>query len=182
MIRISSGSITCGQSAWSSRPFCSRSLASPHRDRPRPTPRLLRRTSERIRPKPAFNNPWAFFEEVLGWEAQHVAGSPGGPKLPDDFHVRLPDHDTTLSPTWAVAELGGGDNALAAAGADRGARHRPGCARCARRLGGDAASAVRAAVARDGHIRRAAHHREERTQGWRGPLRAGTAADLRAVG
>jgi hypothetical protein len=26
--------------------------------------------------KPGFNNPWAFFEEVLGWEAPHVAGSP----------------------------------------------------------------------------------------------------------
>ena len=38
----------------------------------------------------------------------HVAGSPGGPALPDDLHVRLPEHDTTLSPTWAVAELGGG--------------------------------------------------------------------------
>jgi hypothetical protein len=56
--------------------------------------------------KPAFQNPWAFFEEVLGWKPQHVAGSPGGPVLPDDLHVRLPDHDTTLSPTWAVAELG----------------------------------------------------------------------------
>jgi hypothetical protein len=59
--------------------------------------------------KPAFQNPWAFFEEVLDWKAQYVAGSPGGPVLPDDLHVRLPDHDTTLSPTWAVAELGGGD-------------------------------------------------------------------------
>jgi hypothetical protein len=61
--------------------------------------------------KPAFNNPWGFFEEVLGWEAAHVAGSPGGPELPEEFYVRLPDHDTTLSPTWAVAELGGGDTA-----------------------------------------------------------------------
>jgi hypothetical protein len=58
--------------------------------------------------KPAFRNPWAFFKEVLGWEARHVAGSPGGPALPDDLRVRLPDHDTTLSPTWAVAELGDG--------------------------------------------------------------------------
>ncbi len=59
--------------------------------------------------KPGFRDPWAFFEEVLGWEARHVAGSPGGPALPDDLHVRLPNHDTTLSPTWAVAELGDGD-------------------------------------------------------------------------
>ena len=59
--------------------------------------------------EPGFKNPWSFFEEVLGWEAQHVAGSPGGPELPEYFHVRLPDHDTTLSPTWAVAELGAGN-------------------------------------------------------------------------
>jgi hypothetical protein len=59
--------------------------------------------------KPAFRDPWAFFEEVLGWEARYVAGSPGGPALLDDLHVRLPDHNTTLSPTWAVAELGGGN-------------------------------------------------------------------------
>jgi hypothetical protein len=56
-----------------------------------------------------FKNPWEFFEEVLGWGANNVAGSPGGPALPDDLHVRLPDHDTTLSPTWAVRELGMGD-------------------------------------------------------------------------
>jgi hypothetical protein len=59
--------------------------------------------------KPTFRNPWAFFEEVLSWETRHVAGSPGGPALPDDLHFRVHDHDTTLSPTWAVAELGGGN-------------------------------------------------------------------------
>jgi hypothetical protein len=59
--------------------------------------------------EPGFKNPWAFFEEVLGWEAKHVVGSPGGPALPDNLHVRLPEQGTTLSPTWAVAELGSGD-------------------------------------------------------------------------
>jgi hypothetical protein len=59
--------------------------------------------------KPGIKDPWTFFAEVLGWEAQHVAGSPGGPALPEDLCVRLPEHDTTLRPTWAVAELGGGD-------------------------------------------------------------------------
>jgi hypothetical protein len=59
--------------------------------------------------EPGLRNPWSFFEEVLGWKAQHVAGSPGGPELPESFHVRLPDQDTTLSPTWAVAELSAGD-------------------------------------------------------------------------
>jgi hypothetical protein len=59
--------------------------------------------------KPGLKHPWGLFEEVLGWEARHVAGSPGGPALPDDLHVRLPEHGTTLSPTWALAELGSGD-------------------------------------------------------------------------
>jgi hypothetical protein len=60
--------------------------------------------------KPVFRNAWPFFEEVLGWKGQHVAGSPSGPALPDDLHIRLPDHDTTLSPAWAVAELGDGNS------------------------------------------------------------------------
>ena len=65
--------------------------------------------SGKIHPSPDFKNPWKFFEEVLGWGAKNVAGSPSGPALPEDFHVRLPDHDTTLSPTWAIRELGAGD-------------------------------------------------------------------------
>src|SRR5712692_8867022 len=59
--------------------------------------------------EPVPQDVWPFFEKVLGWEAQHVAGSPAGPDLPDDLHIRLPEHDTTLSPTWAVRELGEGD-------------------------------------------------------------------------
>ena len=59
--------------------------------------------------EPGLKDSWTFFEEVLGWEARHVAGSPGGPALRDNLHVRLPEHGTTLSPTWAVAELGSGD-------------------------------------------------------------------------
>jgi hypothetical protein len=27
--------------------------------------------------------------------------------LPEALHIRLPEHDTTLSPTWAVKELAG---------------------------------------------------------------------------
>jgi len=59
--------------------------------------------------KPALSDPWAFVEKVLGWEARHVAGAPGGPTIPDDLLVALPEHGTTLAPTWAVAELGEGD-------------------------------------------------------------------------
>jgi hypothetical protein len=56
--------------------------------------------------KPALFDPWAFVEQVLGWEARHVAGAPGGPAIPDELAVALPEHSTTLRPTWAVAELG----------------------------------------------------------------------------
>jgi hypothetical protein len=56
--------------------------------------------------KPALSDSWTFVEQVLGWEARHVAGAPGGPAIPDELLVALPEHDTTLRPTWAVAELG----------------------------------------------------------------------------
>src|SRR5205823_1265122 len=58
--------------------------------------------------EPALQDVWPVFEQVLGWKAQHVAGSPSGPQLPRDLDIRLPEHDTTLSPTWAVKELGNG--------------------------------------------------------------------------
>ncbi len=58
--------------------------------------------------KPSLRDPWLFVERVLGWEARHVAGAAGGPNLPDELLVALPEHGTTLAPTWAVAELGGG--------------------------------------------------------------------------
>src|SRR6516225_8582056 len=65
---------------------------------------------ERDISKPALADAWAFVEQVLGWEARHVAGAPGGPPIPDEeLFVALPEHDTTLKPTWAVAELGGGE-------------------------------------------------------------------------
>jgi len=35
-----------------------------------------------------------------------VAGAPGGPAIPQELLVALPEHDTTLQPTWAVVELG----------------------------------------------------------------------------
>ncbi|MFG1270115.1 DNA methyltransferase [Xanthobacter sp. DSM 14520] len=58
---------------------------------------------------PALSDPWTFIEKVLGWEVRHVAGSPGGPPIPDELMVALPEHGTTLAPTWAVAELGEGE-------------------------------------------------------------------------
>lgn len=65
---------------------------------------------ERDTSKPALRDTWAFMEQVLGWEARHVAGAPGGLPIPDEeLFVALPEHDTTLKPTWAVAELGEGE-------------------------------------------------------------------------
>jgi len=56
--------------------------------------------------KPSLVDPWAFVENVLGWEARYVAGSPKGPEISSDLFVPLREHDTTLKPTWAVKELG----------------------------------------------------------------------------
>jgi hypothetical protein len=52
--------------------------------------------------KPALRDPWGFVAAVFGWEPRHVAGSPGGPALPENLMVRLPEHDTTLAPTWVA--------------------------------------------------------------------------------
>jgi hypothetical protein len=59
--------------------------------------------------KPALTDPWDFVKQILGWEARYVAGAPGGPAIPDELLVALPEHGTTLRPTWAVAELGEGN-------------------------------------------------------------------------
>jgi hypothetical protein len=77
---------------------------------------------------PALLDAWAFVHQVLGWEGEHVAGSPGGPPIPEQLHVRLPEQDTTLSPNWAVRELGGDEQGwqllvrVEAAGVDPDAR------------------------------------------------------------
>ena len=83
---------------------------------------------ERDMTKPALPDPWAFVEQILGWEARYVAGAPGGPPIPDELLVSLPEHATTLKPTWAVAELGDGEQKwqllvrVEAAGVDPDAR------------------------------------------------------------
>jgi hypothetical protein len=59
--------------------------------------------------KPALRAPWPFFEQVLGWRAGHVAGAPGGSPLHESLTIRLPEYDTTLSPTWAVRGVKGED-------------------------------------------------------------------------
>ncbi len=57
---------------------------------------------------PALRDPWAFAQAVLGWEARHIAGAPGGSEIPVSLVVPLPEHNTSLQPTWAVLELGDG--------------------------------------------------------------------------
>lgn len=57
---------------------------------------------------PALRDPWAFAQAVLGWEARHIAGVPGGSEIPVSLVVPLPEHNTSLQPTWAVRELGDG--------------------------------------------------------------------------
>ncbi len=45
---------------------------------------------------------WRFFEAVLGWPAKLVAGSPGGPAVPTELTVTVPEHETLLSPDMAI--------------------------------------------------------------------------------
>jgi hypothetical protein len=56
---------------------------------------------------PALPEPWVFFESILDWRPAQVAGAPGGPPLPDDLAAHV-EADTTLLPSWAVAEPDGG--------------------------------------------------------------------------
>ena len=51
---------------------------------------------------PALADAWQFFQAVLGWRTQDVAGAPDGPPIPEHLIVHLQDLNTTLEPTWAV--------------------------------------------------------------------------------
>ena len=57
---------------------------------------------------PAVADPWGFFRQVLGWRPGQVAGAPGGPGLPEELSVWLPESETRLAPDWAVTAPGGG--------------------------------------------------------------------------
>ncbi|WP_315812467.1 Eco57I restriction-modification methylase domain-containing protein [Bradyrhizobium sp. SZCCHNR2028] len=45
---------------------------------------------------------WGFFEQVLDWPAKLVAGSPGGPAVDPALTVTVPEHETLLSPGYAL--------------------------------------------------------------------------------
>lgn len=47
----------------------------------------------------------AFAAAVLDWPSDLLAGAPDGPPLPADLIVSLPEHDDTLSPTYALPNL-----------------------------------------------------------------------------
>ena len=45
---------------------------------------------------------WRFFESVLGWPGKRVAGAPGGPAVPAELTVKVPEHETLLAPDMAI--------------------------------------------------------------------------------
>ncbi len=49
-----------------------------------------------------------FTRDLLGWEASDLAGGPGGPELPPELEVALPEYGETLRPTFAVPQQAGG--------------------------------------------------------------------------
>jgi hypothetical protein len=56
----------------------------------------------------ALKDPWMFFENILGWREDLVAGSPGGLPLPEDLSLKVDESDTEIAPHWAVVEPDGG--------------------------------------------------------------------------
>ena len=57
----------------------------------------------------ALTNLPAFFQAVLGWSLDDIAGASGGPPLPDGLELVLPDFNETLRPTCvAVDSMGDG--------------------------------------------------------------------------
>ena len=65
--------------------------------------------SQSVTDEPALTNLPAFFQTVLGWSLDDIAGASGGPPLPDGLELVLPDFNETLRPTYvAVDSMGDG--------------------------------------------------------------------------
>ena len=71
------------------------------------TEAVLAHLHEREQPGPALRDPWRFLAEILNWRASEVAGSLGGPVVPDSLRVTLPASETVLEPHLAVVAAGG---------------------------------------------------------------------------
>lgn len=61
------------------------------------------------RDTPALPDPWNFMRQVLDWPASLIAGAPGGPPLPERLAISVPEHETVLTPDWAVQVEKGSD-------------------------------------------------------------------------
>jgi hypothetical protein len=53
---------------------------------------------------PALPDPWAFFQQILGWRAAQVGGATGGTALPPKLSVRIEESETELIPHWGVVD------------------------------------------------------------------------------
>ena len=60
--------------------------------------------SESVTDEPALTNLPAFFQTVLGWSLDDIAGASGGPPLPDGLELVLPDFHETLRPTYVALD------------------------------------------------------------------------------
>ena len=70
---------------------------------------VVERSPGSVTDEPALTNLPAFFQSVLGWSLDDIAGASGGPPLPDGLELVLPDFNETLRPTYvAVDSMGDG--------------------------------------------------------------------------
>ncbi len=53
-----------------------------------------------------------FFVDVLGWSTDDIAGAPGGPPMPDNIELILPDYNETLRPSFVVVDSMGASDPL----------------------------------------------------------------------
>ena len=60
----------------------------------------------------ALTNLPAFFQTVLGWSLDDIAGASGGPPLPDGLELVLPDFNETLRPNYVAVDSMGDDRPL----------------------------------------------------------------------
>jgi hypothetical protein len=71
------------------------------------TEAALAHLNDREKGGPALRDPWAFLSDILDWRVAQVAGSPGGPDVPDALRVPLSASETVLEPHLAVVAPGG---------------------------------------------------------------------------